>query len=82
MAVVNLHLCVMADALPILQDRPVIIARTQYIREHRLYEVVSHLSASQQYTCFLDFNISAGTCGLSLKQYHHIFWAAKVAEPV
>ena len=24
-----------------LQDRPVIIARTQFIREHRLYEVVS-----------------------------------------
>ena len=27
-----------------LQDRPVIIARTQFIREHRLYEVVSFIS--------------------------------------
>ena len=26
-----------------LQDRPIIIARTQFIREHRLYEVVSHI---------------------------------------
>lgn len=29
----------------LLQDRPVIIARTQYIREHRLYEVVGFAHA-------------------------------------
>ena len=29
-----------------LQDRPVIIARTQFIREHRLYEVVSRILLS------------------------------------